>query len=98
MKYIIAILLYLIIQHIGYGQDEIENNLPQLNHHVFIPVSVIPQPFIKSSLVTNLGIAQSGEFANLVLEVDVVEAEPHNYWRRGSRIDNASLPLAAVTT
>ncbi len=50
------------------AQDE--NNTPRLNDHFFVPVCMIASPFIKSSFTTNLGIAQSSEFENVILEID----------------------------
>jgi hypothetical protein len=52
------------------AQDTAENNVPQLNGHYFIPVSVIQSPFIKSHFTMNLGVAQSSEFENVILEID----------------------------
>jgi hypothetical protein len=52
------------------GQSEQENNVPKLDDHYFIPVSVFPSPFIKSHFGMNLGIAASEDFENIILEID----------------------------
>ena len=52
------------------AQDNADNNVPNLNGHYFIPVSRIADPYIKSHFITNLGIAQSSEFDNFILEID----------------------------
>ena len=69
MKNILSLFLFFVfIQLQVIAQNE--SNVPQLNKHYFVPVSTIPSPFIKSSFTTNIGIAQSSEFENLILEID----------------------------
>jgi len=68
MRILSTLLLFLFFHLHGFAQSE--SNVPSLNEHYFLPVSINPSPFIKSYFVTNLGIAQSGEFENLVLEID----------------------------
>lgn len=70
MKSIFTIIVLFICHEYVMAQDKPNNNVPELNGHYFIPTSVIPGPFIKSYFTTNLGIAQSGEFENLILEID----------------------------
>jgi hypothetical protein len=69
MKLRSTLFLLIVFVHLqAFAQNE--NNVPQLNHHYFVPVSINPSPFTKSYFTTNLGIAQSSEFENLVLEID----------------------------
>lgn len=70
MKLQITIIIAFFIHFLAIAQDETKNNTPELNGHYFIPVSAMPSPFIKSYFVTNLGIAQSSEFENVILEID----------------------------
>ena len=69
-KIIATIVAALIFQSNISAQEDKENNVPQLNDHFFIPVTVLPSPFINSYFRTSLGVAQSGEFENVVLEID----------------------------
>ena len=68
MKIISTFLLIIFFQLQGFTQNV--SNVPFLNGHYFIPVSVSPGPFIKSYFTTNLGIAQSSDFENVILEID----------------------------
>jgi hypothetical protein len=70
MKILLAIIFITLFPAHTKAQEQTANNLPQLDGHYFIPVSCIANPYIKSHFVTNLGIAQSSEFQNFILEID----------------------------
>lgn len=53
-----------------FSQNAIDNTSPQLNGHYFTPVGGIPGPFINTNFGSNLGIAFSNKFENLILEID----------------------------
>ena len=52
------------------AQNEQVNNVPNLNGHYFIPNSNTASPFINSHFGSNIGIASSREFQNIILEID----------------------------
>jgi len=70
MKTLLTIIFVSICHVYTMAQEETDNNVPELSGHYFIPVSIMPNPFIKSHFTTNLGIAQSSEFENFILEID----------------------------
>ncbi len=65
-----TILLLVFSHSITIAQDESNNNIPNLNNHYFIPISTAPGPFIKSYFTNNIGVAQSSEYENVILEID----------------------------
>lgn len=70
MKILTILLLSLLASSLGIAQTEQINHVPHLNNHYFIPNMDIPSPFIKSHFEMNLGIANSNEFENVILEID----------------------------
>ena len=64
------VVLLLISGHKVYSQNEFKNNSPQLNDHYFTPIKGIPGPFINSNFGSNLGIAFSDKFENIIIEID----------------------------
>ena len=52
------------------GQDGIENNVPHLNNHYFVPNSSFPAAFTNTYFGMSLGIAQSSSFESMILEID----------------------------
>ena len=70
MKFTITLILIVSVCLRVTGQNEQNNNLPNLNKHYFIPNSNTPSPFIKSHFGMNLGIASSSDFDNIILEID----------------------------
>lgn len=71
MRLNIFFLISILIPCIGaHAQIEQTNNLPNLNKHYFVQNSTTQSPFIKSSFRTNIGIAQSQDFENLILIID----------------------------
>lgn len=69
MKNISLLISSIFITFCSVAQPEEINNLPRLNNHYFVPHSNTQSPFIKSSFGMNLGIAQSKDFENVILEI-----------------------------
>lgn len=71
MKKFIYILSLVFVSSSGlFGQETLLNNVPRLGDHYFVPVSAFPAPFTNSHFGLNLGLAQSRDFENVILEID----------------------------
>ncbi len=64
----IAFSIFLCVD--AYSQNQFTNNNPQLNGHYFTHFDGIPGPFINSNFGSNLGVAFSSKFENVILEID----------------------------
>jgi hypothetical protein len=70
IKIIATIVAAFIFQNNLSAQEDMENNTPELNDHFFIPMTATSSPFITSHFTTTIGLAQSSEFENVILEFD----------------------------
>lgn len=64
MKQLLTIVIFILATNYLFGQEIAPNNVPHLNGHYFVPNSTTPSPFTNSTLSSTLGVAQSAEFVN----------------------------------
>ncbi len=74
-SYLYRVLMFILVGSItqyGYAQES-ENNIPELNDHVFVYSSNLKYPFTNTNFTTNLGF---GSASNLNYEINDIDGQP----------------------